>query len=362
MASGEDRGSKTEETVRARTEALKRTEETVRARTEALIRSTEALNRSTEALNRKSDDLIRKSDDLIRKSDDLRRKNKELPRDEDDLKRLEEVVLRDADDLKRFEEVVLRDADDLNRFEEVVQRDKDYLNRQILEDEKLRQEEQIKKLVDENLRLQDENSKIEERYQRLEERIEKLKDEKSRLEEIFQEVADESLRIQDENTKIEERHQRTKQLEKYCFLYYWLHSDCHVALETPARTYISIHPPHTKGFQPNQLNVVQSLKEDIKRLGNPSEIIPLVGLNGDGIDEWYKTVDVHNEQLTEDYSILETSFSKGSDDFEKYFAKHKPSKPKKNSPLYIYAAAWDHSHCATAPAKDSTLIEEIRHL
>ncbi|WAR29364.1 hypothetical protein MAR_002932, partial [Mya arenaria] len=93
------------------------------------------------------------------------------------------------------------------------------------------------------------------------------------------------LRLQDENLKIEKRHQRTKQLGKYCFLYYWLHSDCHVSLETPARTYISIHPPDTKGFHPNQLNVVQSLEEDIKRLGDPVEIIPLVGLNVDEIDE-----------------------------------------------------------------------------
>ncbi|XP_052786514.1 uncharacterized protein LOC128221902 [Mya arenaria] len=149
------------------------------------------------------------------------------------------------------------------------------------------------------------------------------------------------------NKKLTEENLRTKQLEKYCFLYYWLHSDCHVSLETPARTYISIHPPDTKGSHPNQPNVIQSLEEDIKRLGNPTEIMPLVGLNADEIDEWYKTIDVHFKQWTDDYRMLETALVKGSDDFKNYLEKHKPSIQNKMCPLYIYSAAWDHTltHC-----------------
>ncbi|XP_052787654.1 uncharacterized protein LOC128222598 [Mya arenaria] len=144
--------------------------------------------------------------------------------------------------------------------------------------------------------------------------------------------------------KLTDENLRTKQLGKYGFLYYWLHSDCHVSLETPARTYIGIHPPLTKGYHPDKLNVVQSLEEDVKRLGNPVEIIPLVGLNVDEIDEWYKTIDVHYAQWNKDYSLLETALCKGSDEFKNYLAKHKPSIQNQKSPLYIYAAAWDHSH------------------
>ncbi|XP_052760076.1 protein mono-ADP-ribosyltransferase PARP12-like isoform X2 [Mya arenaria] len=178
-----------------------------------------------------------------------------------------------------------------------------------------RLEAQNKQLTGENSRLEDDNSKMKELHQRQEETIKKL--------------TDENL--------------RTKQLEKYCFLYYWLHSDCHVSLETPARTYISIHPPDTKGFHSHQPNVVQSLDEDIKRLGNPTEIMPLVGLNVNEIDEWYKTIDVHFEQWTDDYRMLETALVKGSDDFKNYLAKHKPSIPNKMCPLYIYSAAWEHT-------------------
>ncbi|XP_052780270.1 girdin-like isoform X2 [Mya arenaria] len=137
---------------------------------------------------------------------------------------------------------------------------------------------------------------------------------------------------------------RIKQLEKYCLLYYWLHSDCHVSLQTPTGTYISIHPPGTKGFHPNQLNVVHSLEEDIKRLGDPAEIIPLGSLNFDEIDKWHITTDVRNLRWTEDYSMLETALRKGSKKFDEHLAKHKPSNPRTKSPLYIYAAAWDHSH------------------
>ncbi|XP_052759768.1 uncharacterized protein LOC128202731 isoform X3 [Mya arenaria] len=178
-----------------------------------------------------------------------------------------------------------------------------------------RLEAQNKQLTGENSRLEDDNSKMKELHQRQEETIKKL--------------TDENL--------------RTKQLEKYCFLYYWLHSDCHVSLETPARTYISIHPPDTKGFHSHQPNVVQSLDEDIKRLGNPTEIMPLVGLNVNEIDEWYKTIDVHFEQWTDDYRMLETALVKGSDDFKNYLAKHKPSIPNKMCPHYIYSAAWEHT-------------------
>ncbi|XP_052785850.1 uncharacterized protein LOC128221326 isoform X2 [Mya arenaria] len=183
-----------------------------------------------------------------------------------------------------------------------------------------------------------------------EETIHNLELKNWRLEAHIKQLTCENSRLEDDNSKMKKLHQRkegvvlrTKQLGKYCFLYYWLHSDCHVSLETPARTYISIHPPDTTGFHSHQPNVVQSLEEDIKRLGNPTEIMPLVGLNVDEIDEWYKTIGVHFEQWTDYYRMLETALVKGSDDFKNYLAKHKPSIPNKMCPLYIYSAAWEHT-------------------
>ncbi|XP_052797892.1 uncharacterized protein LOC128229958 isoform X3 [Mya arenaria] len=203
------RYARIKETGQARTEALDRIKETVQARTEALNRSTEALNRKSEELRRKSEELRRKSEELIRKSEELRRKSKELPRDAVDLQRLKEVVLRDADDLKRFEEVVLRDADDLKR-------DADDLKR-ALGIPIARQEDQIKKLVDENLRymvfrqvqeitirqLKQENERTEGVVKRLQEKQSQSEEEVKRLKENQSQQKNTIRQLEEENERQE---------------------------------------------------------------------------------------------------------------------------------------------------------------
>ncbi|XP_052814331.1 myosin-16-like isoform X2 [Mya arenaria] len=151
------------------------------------------------------------------------------------------------------------------------------------------------------------------RADRQEETIHTLRDENTRQEETIHTLRDENTRqeetihtLRKENTRYKVRN--AKQKDEYCRLYSW--RELHISLETPSETYISINPHRNT-----------SLLRDNERLGeNPNVIIPLFGLNVEAIDEWYNTIEVRNEQRTNDYSLVAAALIKGSDFFEGYFA------------------------------------------
>ncbi|WAR28981.1 hypothetical protein MAR_002549 [Mya arenaria] len=213
--------------------------------------------------------------------------------------------------------------------------------------------ERIRSQEEEIRTAREQETKLKEKIEKLEKECTELKNssddalatKERELKETKQELKEKMTQL---NTELMEelrlqvqRYQRKKTMDTNCFLYSWLFLDCHVSLQTPAGTYISVYPPGIKGFNPTQLNVVQSLQEDCKRLGHPDHIIPLFGLNVDDIDDWYKLIDVDHERWTADNSMLETALTTGSDDLGKYLEEYKHTNTK--SADNIYSAAWYYS-------------------
>ncbi|XP_052787477.1 ribonuclease Y-like isoform X2 [Mya arenaria] len=301
-------------------EGQKYTEEFIRHTIERETQSIEALKRDTTQLSER----IRSQEEEIRTAREqetkLKEKIEKLEKECTELKNSSDDALATKE--RELKETKQELKEKMTYKERVLM---EYKEQYRIKDEALRtsgeESSQLNTELMEELRLQVQ------RYQRLTKTVSEKGDEIDRL----------KMRLSEK----EEELKRKKTMDTNCFLYSWLFLDCHVSLQTPAGTYISVYPPGIKGFNPTQLNVVQSLQEDCKRLGHPDHIIPLFGLNVDDIDDWYKLIDVDHERWTADNSMLETALTTGSDDLGKYLEEYKHTNTK--SADNIYSAAWYYS-------------------